>query len=48
MLPNVAHFPPIITLGMKHRLEEQSKAQRQYDFEDNSDIYENHFSHYIL
>jgi hypothetical protein len=47
MLPNIAHFPPTITLGMKHRLEGQNKVQRQYDFKDNSDMYENQFSHSI-
>jgi hypothetical protein len=39
-IPNFTYFPVTLELGMKHGLEDQTKAQRQGDFTDQFIVYE--------
>jgi hypothetical protein len=39
-IPNFTYFPVTLKLGMKHGLEDQTKAQRQGDFTDKFIVYE--------
>jgi hypothetical protein len=39
-IPNFTYFPVAHKLGMKHGLEDQTKAKRQGDFTDNFIVYD--------